>query len=336
LDGNLDRTAHLIIVVLFSALLIALGTVGYMLIEKWSILDSLYMTVITLSTIGYGEVHAVSQPGRIFTLVLIVLGVGFFLYVIGNVVQFLVEGRIRLVLGRHKLDKQINQLKDHYIICGYGRMGRALCRYLTQKNLKCVAIEKNAARMPVMNADGILYIAGEATAEENLLKAGVKRASNLITALGTDADNVFLVLLAKGLNPNLYVVARASQNASKRPLYTAGADVVVSPYDVGARRMAHAVLRPNVIRFLELAFADKGTDIHIEEITVSATSALVDVRLQESGIRQNYNLIILSIIKEDGTMVFNPSAGTRIGAGDSLITVGSSQSLMKLEKACNP
>ena len=332
----MDRTTHLIIVVLFSVLLVALGTVGYMLIENWSMLDSLYMTVITLSTIGYGEVHAVSQTGRIFTLVLIFLGVGFFLYVIGNVVQFLVEGRIRLVLGRLKLDKKIGQLNNHYIVCGYGRMGRALCRYLTQKNLEFVAIEKNADRIPVMNQDGILYISGEATAEENLLKAGLKRASNLITALGTDADNVFLVLLAKGLNPNLYVVARASQNASKAPLYTAGADIVVSPFDVGARRMAHAVLRPNVIRFLELAFADESTDIHIEEVTVSESSTLVDVSLQESGIRQNYNLIILSIVNQDGTMVFNPSATTRISAGGSVIAVGSSENLMKLEEILNP
>jgi voltage-gated potassium channel len=336
LDGVLDRTTHLIIVVLFSVLLVALGTVGYMLIENWSMLDSLYMTVITLSTIGYGEVHAVSQTGRIFTLVLIFLGVGFFLYVIGNVVQFLVEGRIRLVLGRLKLDKKIGQLNNHYIVCGYGRMGRALCRYLTQKNLEYVAIEKNADRIPVMNQDGILYILGEATAEENLLKAGLKRASNLITALGTDADNVFLVLLAKGLNPNLYVVARASQNASKMPLYTAGADIVVSPFDVGARRMAHAVLRPNVIRFLELAFADESTDIHIEEVTVSESSTLVDVSLQESGIRQNYDLIILSIVNQDGTMVFNPSATTRISAGGSVIAVGSSENLMKLEEILNP
>ena len=336
MDGVLDRTTHLIIVVLFSVLLVALGTVGYMLIENWSMLDSLYMTVITLSTIGYGEVHAVSQPGRIFTLVLIFLGVGFFLYVIGNVVQFLVEGRIRLVLGRLKLDKKIGQLNNHYIVCGYGRMGRALCRYLTQKNLEYVAIEKNVDRIPVMNQDGILYISGEATAEENLLKAGLKRASNLITALGTDADNVFLVLLAKGLNPNLYVVARASQNASKMPLYTAGADIVVSPFDVGARRMAHAVLRPNVIRFLELAFADESTDIHIEEVTVSESSTLVDVSLQESGIRQNYDLIILSIVNQDGTMVFNPSATTRISAGGSVIAVGSSENLMKLEEILNP
>ena len=332
----MDRTTHLIIAVLFSILLVGLGTAGYMLIENWSLLDSLYMTVITLSTIGYGEVHTVSPPGRVFTLVLIFLGVGFVLYVIGNVVQFLVEGRIRLVLGRHKLDKQIGQLNNHYIVCGYGRMGRALCRYLTQKHLRFVAIEKNVDRIPVMNEDGILYIAGDATAEENLMKAGLQNASNLISALGTDADNVFLVLLAKGLNPDLYVVARASQNASKKPLYTAGADVVVSPFDVGARRMAHAVLRPNVIRFLELAFADESTDIHIEEITVAESSTLVDVSLQESEIRKKYDLIILSIVNQDGTMVFNPSADTRMNAGGSVIAVGSSENLMQLEKILNP
>jgi voltage-gated potassium channel len=332
----LDRTTNLVIVVLLAVLLVAGGTAGYMAIEGWSVLDSIYMTVITLSTIGYGEVNPVSQPGRIFTLILIVLGVGFFLYVIGNVVQFLVEGRIRLVLGRHKLDKQISQLNNHYIVCGYGRMGRAFCRYLIQRGLKFVVIEKNADRLPVMNTDHVLYVAGEATIEENLLKAGIKRASNLIATLGTDADNVFLVLLAKGLNQKLYVVARASQNASKKPLDTAGADVVVSPFDIGARRMAHAILRPNVIRFLEFAFADEGTDIHIEEIPVAASSKLVDVTLQDSGIRQKYNLLILSIIKKDGDMLFNPSAGTTIGDGQKIIAVGSIDSLRKLEVVLNP
>jgi voltage-gated potassium channel len=270
----LDRTSHLSIVVLLSVFLVGVGTAGYMVIEDWSALDALYMTVITLSTIGYGEVNPVSPNGRVFTLFLIVMGVGFFLYVIGNVVQFLVEGRIRHILGRHKLDKQINQLNNHYIVCGYGRMGRAFCRYLIQKGLKFVVVEKNEDRIPVMNTDHVLYVAGEATIEENLLKAGIRRASNLIATLGTDADNVFLVLLAKGLNPNVYVVARASQNASKRPLDTAGADVVVSPFDIGARRMAHAILRPNVIRFLEYAFADENTDIHIEEIGVGESSKL--------------------------------------------------------------
>ena len=332
----MDRTTHLFIVVLLAVFLVGLGTTGYMVIEDWNLMDSLYMTVITLSTIGYGEVNPVSQPGRIFTLILIVMGVGFFLYVIGNVVQFLVEGRIRLVLGRHKLDKQIGQLNNHFMVCGYGRMGRALCRYLKQKRLKFVVIEKNEIRIPVMNRDHVLFIAGEATIEENLQKAGIGRASNLIAALGTDADNVLLVLLAKGLNPNLYVVARASQNASKKPLDTAGADVVVSPFDVGARRMAHAVLRPNVIRLLEFAFADEDTDFHIEEIAVTESSKLVGVSLIDSRIRQDYNQMILSIVKADGEMVFNPSADTTIRSDEKVIAVGSSDDLGKLEKVLNP
>ena len=332
----MDRTTHLVIVVILAVFLVGLGTAGYMVIEHWDVLDSIYMTVITLSTIGYGEVNPVSPAGRIFTLVLIVMGVGFFLYVLGNVVQFLVEGRIRLILGRHKLDKQIGHLNDHYIVCGYGRMGRAFCRYLIQKGLKFVVLEKNEDRIPIMNTDHVLYIAGEATIEENLHKAGVQRASNLIATLGTDADNVLLVLLAKGLNPDLYVVARASQNASKKPLDTAGVDVVVSPFDVGARRMAHAILRPNVIRFLEFAFADEDTDIHIEEFVVAESSNLVGVPLLESGIRQDYNLMILSIIKANGEMVFNPSADTIIKANQKVIVVGGIENLAKLEKALNP
>lgn len=332
----MDRTAHLIITILVCAFLFALGTAGYMLIEGWSMLESLYMTVITFSTVGFGEIRPLSSAGRAFTLILIVLGVGFVAYVIGNAIQFLVEGRIRLILGRHKLDKKINQLNDHYIVCGYGRMGRAFCRYLTQKHLQFVAIEKNTDRIPIMNEDGILYISGEATQEANLNKAGINRASNLIATLGTDADNVFLVLLARGLNPMLYVVARASQNAIKKPLYSAGANVVVSPFDVGARRMAHAILRPNVIRFLELAFADEGTDIHIEEVKVAASSTLVDVTLKDSEIPNTYNLIILSIVKADGTMLFNPSGDTGIRAGDTVVAVGCHDSLVKLGKVLNP
>ena len=332
----MDRTTHLIITILVSAILVALGTAGYMLIEGWPVLDSLYMTVITFSTVGFGEIRQLSPAGRIFTLILIVLGVGFVAYVIGNVIQFLVEGRIRLILGRHKLDKKIDRMNSHYIVCGYGRMGRALCRYLSQRHLNFVVIEKNTNRIPVMNEDGILFIAGEAPQEANLNKAGIKRASNLIATLGTDADNVFLVLLARGLNPNLYVVARASQDETKKPLYSAGANVVVSPFDVGARRMAHAILRPNVIRFLELAFSDESTDIHIEEVKVAASSTLVDVTLQDSGIRKTYDLIILSIVKEDGTMLFNPSADTKINAGDTVVAVGCHESLVKLGEVLSP
>jgi voltage-gated potassium channel len=307
-----------------------------MLIEGWSLLDALYMTVITLATVGYGEVHEVSQGGRLFTVALIFLGVGFTLYVVGNVVQFLVEGQIRTVLGRFKLEKQISRLKDHYIVCGYGRIGRALSGFLIQKYLNVVVIEKNKERTPVMNEDGILYLVGEAADPNNLVKAGIKRAKGILAVLASDADNVFLVLTAKRLNPNIFIVARAEQNSTKETLYSAGASKVISPYDLGARRMAHAILRPTVIQFLEMAFADDETDIQLEEFPVSPTSRLVRCKLIDSGIRKDLDLIIISIKKADGGMSFNPSADTVIEAGDTVIAVGVSSNLLKLSKILNP
>ncbi len=226
------------------------------------------MTVITLAAVGYGEVHEVSQAGRIFTIILIFFGVSFVLYVLSNLIQFLVEGRIRLILGKRKLDRQINRMKNHCIICGYGRMGRSLCKYLIQKQHDFIVIEQNPDRIPAMEEDGVLFVVGSATEETSLLKAGIKNAGALMTALGSDADNVFLFLLTKGLNPDLCVIARASQNSTKNILYTAGATVVVSPFEVGARRMAHAILRPGVIRFLEMAFTDENTDIYLEQTKV--------------------------------------------------------------------
>ncbi len=299
-------------------------------------MDALYMTVITLATVGYGEVHEISSEGRLFTVFLIFLGVGFFLYVVGNVIQFLVEGRIRHVLGRRILDKQISKLKNHFIVCGYGRMGQALCGYLIQRYLDVVVIEQNPDRVPVMDKDGILYVLGGATDEATLMKAGIKRARGIISVLGTDADNVFLVLIAKRLNPNIFVVARANQNESEKTLYDAGTDKVVSPFALGARRMAHAILRPTVIHFLELAFVDDNTDIHVEEIPVSASSKLVDVSLQDSGLRQDFDLIIISIKKADGTMCFNPKALHQFEAGDTIVAVGSRKGLMQAAKILNP
>ncbi len=316
--------------------LLALGTAGYMLIEGWGLLDAIYMTVITFTTVGYGEVHEVSRVGRVFTVALIFLGVGFFLYVFGSVTQFLVEGQIRVILGRRRLENQIKRLKGHYIVCGYGRIGRVLSKHLIQGKRAVVIIELNRDRIPVMDEDGIPYIVGEATDEDSLLKAGVERAKVLTTALATDADNVFLTLRAKQINPDLYVVARASQNSAKKTLYAAGANVVVSPYDIGARRMAHSILRPNVIHFLELAFANEDTDIHIEEVPVDAASELAGKSLKTSRIRQELNLIVISMRKADGSMLFNPKAEAVIEAGDTVIVVGKSEKLKKLVKLLNP
>ena len=325
-----------LIAVILIHLVLVFGTAGYMLIESWPLLDSLYMTVITLATVGYGEIREISQLGRAFTMVLILMGVGLFMYVGGSLIQFLVEGKIREILGRRKLEKQISKLKDHFIVCGYGRIGRVLCRFLTQRYLDVVVIEKNEKRLQALNEDGVLYIIGEATDENNLMKAGISHARALLTALATDADNVFLVLMAKQHNPNLFVVARAGQNATKKTLVAAGADKVISPYDLGARRMAHAILRPTVIHFLELAFADDQTDIQMEEVQVSEKSGLVGKELMDSGIRQEMNLIILTIKKLDGHLQFNPSAHTIIEAGDTLVAVGDSKNLSRLARLLRP
>jgi voltage-gated potassium channel len=307
-----------------------------MALEGWTFFDALYMTVITIATVGYGEVHQVSPAGRIFTLVLIFLGVGYFLYVVGNFIQFLVEGRIRFILGRRKLDRQINKLKGHYIICGYGRMGRALARFLIQRYLDVVVIEQSEERMPVMNEDGILYLIGSATDETLLLRAGIERARGLITVVGSDADNVFLVLLARQMNPDIFIVARAVMNSAKRTLAAAGANKVVSPYDLGARRMAHAILRPTVIEFLEMAFADDNVDVEVEQITVKAKSPVVRRTLYESEIRPRFNVIIISIKKEDGHMVFNPDSQTLLEKNDTLVVVGQAANIKNLERLLAP
>ncbi|MCP4691532.1 MAG: potassium channel protein [Desulfobacterales bacterium] len=326
----------MIIITLLSGVLVAFGSAGYMIIEGWELMDALYMTVITLATVGYSEVQPVSPYGRIFTMLLIFMGVGFFLYVGGYVIQFLVEGRIRIVLGRRKLDKQISKLKNHYIVCGYGRIGRALTLLLIQRYLDVVVIEMKESRIPVMNEDGILHLVGSATDEEMLIRAGIRRAKGVLSVLPTDADNVFQVLISRRLNPNLFVIARASENTAKKTLRAAGADKVVSPYDLGARRMAHAVLRPTVINFLEMAFTDQETDIQIEEALVSEKSRLVGLPLMKSGIRKDLNIIVISIRTANGRMRFNPHAESVIQAGDTMIVVGENRNLYKLQKIVNP
>ncbi len=332
----MDRTQQILVSVLLSVVLIGFGCVGYMWIEGWEFLDALYMTIITLATVGYGEVNEIGTTGRLFTVVLILMGVSLFVYVTGNIIQFLVEGRIRMVLGRHKLDTQIGKLKDHFIICGYGRIGRVLTRYLVQRYIDVVIIERNPDRSPRMEEDGVLYLVGEATSETVLEKAGIHRARGLITAVATDADNVFLVLIAKQMNPKIFIVSRAGQSSAKKTLMAAGANKVISPYDIGARRMAHAILRPAVIEFLELAFADDETDIQLEEIHIRPGSELVGVSLRDSGIRQNLDLIIIAIRRPGGEMVFNPKADTVLSAEDTLVSVGRAKSIDLLERMQSP
>ncbi len=332
----MNSTNTLFISFVLGILLIIAGTFGYVLIEGWPWLDALYMTMITLSTVGYGEVHTVSSAGRIYTIFLVFFGVGFTLFVAGAVMQFVVDGRLRVFLGRRRLDHQISQLRHHYIVCGYGRIGRVLCKKLRRKTIDIVVIEKDAELIPTMEEDGVLYLSGNAAEEAILQKAGIQHAKMLVSVLATDTDNVFLVLTARQLNPNLYIIARAGREESVLKLQAAGANKVESPYYMGAARMANSILRPTVTDFLDSAFAHKRKDIQMEELPVSASSSLVNLMLKDSGIRPSYNCIIIAIKTAKGEMVFNPSFENTINDGDTLIAVGEVENLDRLAKTLCP
>ena len=230
-----------------------------------------------------------------------------------------------------KLENQINKLNDHYIVCGYGRIGRLLTQYLIQKYINVVVIEKDRKHETELNSDGVLYLIGDAADENVLIRAGIKRASGIIAGLGIDNENVLLVQLAKQLNPVIFIVARASRDSSKKFLEQAGAHKVISPYDIGARRMAHAILRPTVIKFLETAFNDEEAELQFEEIRVWQGAKLANVSLVESNIRQEMNLIVIAIQDKKGGMIFNPKADTKFVTGDTIVVMGSAKSIKRLE-----
>jgi voltage-gated potassium channel len=303
-----------------------------MVIEGWTGLEALYMTIITLSTVGFQEVHPLSRSGKIFTMLLIVSGVGFMFYFLGSIARMMVEGTIKDVLGRRKLEKQISQISGHYIVCGFGRIGRTVSQLLREKPIEVVVIEKDPEHIPFFQEKKILYVTGEATSEEILLMAGILRAKGLVAAVSSDADNVYISLTARGLNPDLFILARAAEESSIKKLTRAGADKVVSPYDIGARSMANTILRPTVIDFIELAMHNRNLDLQIEELTVGEQSEIKDLTLMESTIRQDYDLIVVAIKKKSGEMIFNPSFQAKIEVGDILVALGDCENLNRLGK----
>jgi len=230
------------------------------------------------------------------------------------------------------LNNQIKKLDGHYIVCGYGRIGRLLTQYLVQKYIDVVVIERDSQHEGHLDEDGVLYLIGEAADENVLIQAGIKQASGIIAGVGTDDENVLLVQMARQLNSDIFVVARASQESSKKTLEEAGAHKVISPYDIGARRMAHAILRPTVIKFLETAFNDESTQFQFEEIRVSQGAKLAIVSLMNSGIRQELNLIVIAIQDKNGEMTFNPKADTKFIVGDTIVVMGSAKSIIQFER----
>jgi voltage-gated potassium channel len=312
------------------ALLLA-GSLGFVWIEGWNFFDALYMTVTTLTTVGYGEVHPLSHLGRLYNMVLILAGMGVLFYIVGSLARAVVEGEVRRALGKRKLLTRIRKLKNHYIICGFGRIGEIIARQLKERGIPLVVVENDLEKLPLLETTGYDFVTGDATREEVLTEAGIERARGLVAVVHSDASNVYIVLTARSLNPKLYIVARAEEQGAEQKLKRAGADKVESPYEMGGRKMAHTIMRPTVTTFLELTMQE-GVDLSMEETVVGAASSLIGLALKDSGLRRDLDLIVVAIKRADGEMLFNPSPETLIQAGDTLVLLGMRHNLEALEK----
>jgi voltage-gated potassium channel len=329
----MDKTSKMVITVFIAVLFFCIGTGGYMAVEGWGVLDSAYMTAITLSTVGFLEVHDLSNGGRLFTIFLIFTGVGYFLYLGGVFITSVVDGEIKSMLGRQRLNSKIKKMKNHYIVCGYGRIGRILCNFVAEETIDIVVVEQSEELKDLLEKDKIHYIIGDAGNEEILEKAGIKQAKALVALLGTDAANVFLVLTARQLNPDIYIMARAISTMVIKKLYVAGANQVECPYDTGGISMGLKLLRPTVSNFLNTALSRESDAIQLEEAFVPETSNYAGKQLKDSGIRQDYNLIIIALKEKSGHMVFAPSFETIIHPWDTLIVMGKTEDLKAFRRA---
>ena len=317
------------IIVILSLCLLSFGTAGFMLLQHYSFVEAVYMTVITLSTVGFTEVRPLDDTGRMFTIILIFMGVSFVAFTLAYFSQMVLDGNLLEAYRRRKLKKRLDQLENHYIVCGYGQMGQIIVQELMKANVPTVVIESDEAALLRLREKGIPHLHGDATSEDNLVTVGVHKARGLVAVVNRDSENVFIVLTARDLNKDLIIFARSSTVGSDKRLLKAGADRVVSPNAIGAIKIAHNILRPTVTDFLELALSGEGMELSMEEICIPDDSRLVGMELVDSGIRSKYDLIIIAIKRTDGTMIFNPAPHEVLRAGDIMIAIGPVENLGK-------
>ncbi|MBP1603336.1 MAG: TrkA-N domain protein [Acidobacteria bacterium] len=311
----------------------AYGTAGYALVEGWPLWDAFYMTVTTITTVGYKEVHPLTRAGEVLTASVIFAGVGTFFYTFTLLATVVVDGGIHARLARRRRQRMLDDLTDHFIVCGYGRIGAIIVEELRRQGVPYVVIERDRERvMAVMEAGG-LAVEADASSEEVLTRLGIARARGLIAAVGTDAENVYAVLTARVLRPDLYIIGRAETEDAERKLKRAGANRVVSPYRIGAREMAQTALRPAVVDFFQLATRSGNLELAIEQVAIGEGSPLDGRSIIDANIRQRYGLIVVGIQRKAGKMEFNPPGDAVMHAGDQLVVLGRTDGLRDLETA---
>lgn len=323
------RGPVLALLLLVSVLL--LGTIGFTLIEGWSAWDAFYMTLTTVTTIGYQEVHDLSAAGRAFNVVLIIVGVGTVLYTLSLLMALVVEGELHDRWEQRRRERMQNQLTRHFILCGFGRIGSVIADQFRRQRVPFLIVESDAARAQAALDAGYLAMSGDATTEDLLKQAGIERARGLIAAVGTDAENVYIVLTARLLRPDLFIVGRAESDEAQRKLVRAGADRVISPYQIGAQQIAQTALRPAVVDFVQLATSSENLELAMEQVKITGASELAGRSILQANLRQRFRAIVVAVQRANGHMEFNPSPDTVMHAGDHLVVLGPPDSLRELE-----
>jgi voltage-gated potassium channel len=312
---------------------LAAGTVGFALIDHYPLFDAFYMTLTTMSTVGYAELHPLSRAGRIFNSFIIFFGVSTLFVAVGAITQTIIEWEFGDATGKRRVKRMIDKLRDHYIICGYGRVGRGAAEELTKAGAPFVIVDIDPARVERAMLAGRMAVAADSTRDDTLREVGIDHARGLVAALSTDADNLFVLLSAKGLNPGLYVATRAAEEGAEEKMRRAGADAVFAPYAITGHRLAHALLRPHVVQFLDFTTTTNlGEDISIEQVPMNERSQMVSKTIREMQIGRDLGAIVMAIRKGDGGMIFNPPADTPVRGGDFLIVMGRQESLRTLER----
>jgi voltage-gated potassium channel len=324
---SVSRRLALGALVLYIVLMV--GTVGFSILEGWSVFEAFYVSVLVISTLGFSTLSPTHNGSRLLTLCLITGGVGTLYYFVSIMAQTVIETQLHRQ-GRRRMEQRVAALRDHYIVCGYGRVGRQICYELAQQRVAFVVVDNNDQRQERVLADGYLLVEGDASDDTMLQRAGIKRARGLLTAVATDAGNVYIILSARALNPKLFIVARASTSEAIQKLSMAGADRVISPYVLGGRRMANLALRPTVVDFLDTLIHSDNMDLWIEEIGVSPDSVLVGITLADASLRDTVGLNVLAIRHNDGHMTISPAAEVAIQAHDILIVLGTQEGFGKI------